>query len=670
MQRIVLVLLFLGLCTGCLAESASAQILRRQLQRIPAFPSQPGYRVGPALRQQPIIQGDGQAVGRVLNIIGMFTGAEDELKPVAVVSFSSFDEFRRVIQIVARQIRLDKGSLDEPVLLNMALNLYERVVGQGFDTSQPLGMVLQTDGILFYPIMFTPLNLNSNIGRSLQNRYAEKLPDGRTVIRQEVFRWPLGRLYVQEHNGWAFIAPENLLNSLPNDPTVLLQGLDKTALMAARFDLQNMPALSTRAALTLGEMNAVAQAETEIDKAFARLGIGYIRSLAEQADFLEYTFSYDEEVNDYVFTQTEIVKPNTERARLMQERRNAESSLHGFYHPEGAILASHLVMSLTQSQREQLEIILDEAIGQHLLTEEERKALRTPVVQAPQPLAGILPNNPLAGLLSQVSPAELQQILQPETQEIVEPALPDWVLSEDDFADTPADFTDEQKFEMLFRRIGAAYYWGLIGAVRSGQFDGASTWSQEHGILAAYNIVEGERFQKAFDTIFEEMQTNFPAWYEKNIQKDYAASEGFRLTSVVFRPGDFIKNPFLRSLTPPNLAQRESRLILGVRNDVVCLALGQGLQPEKVLVQAIGEMKESKPVDDLFFIYSAYELGQAFASAGQPGRFTRLKLAAADTNPLTRAYAFSQFTDTTKTITVRASGLLTPSLWRMREAMW
>jgi hypothetical protein len=393
----------------------------------------------------------------------------------------------------------------------------------------------------------------------------------------------------------------------------LLQGLDKTALMAARFDLQNMPALSTRAALTLGEMNAVAQAETEIDKAIARLGIGYMRSLAEQADFLEYTFSYDEKQNDYVFIQKEIVKPNTERAKFMQERRGATSPLHGFYNPNGAILASHFVMSLTQSQRTQLEIILDESIGKHLLNEDER-----------------------AG---------------------------------DFVADVPADLTDVQKFESLFRRIGATYYWGLIGAVRSGKFDGATTWSQEHGILAAYNITNGEQFQRVFDSIFEEMQKDFPGLYAKNVQKDYAESEGFRLTSITFRLGDFIKNPFIQSLTPPNLAARETRLILGVRDDAVCFAIGQGLQPEKVLVSAIAETKTTKPVDDVFFVYSAHELGQAFASAGRPDRFVRLKFAAADTNPLARASAYSQFTDTTKTITIRASGLLTPSLWRMRETM-
>ena len=665
MRRIVLILLFLGFFAGLLTEPVSAQLLRRQLERIPGFPSGPAYRVGPALRQQPIVQGDGRAVERVMNIVGLFTGAEGGLKPVIVVSFASFDEFRRVIQIVAQQIRLDQGSRDEPVLLNMALNLYERMVGQGFDTSQPLGIILQTDGVLFYPMVFTPLNLDSRMGQSLKNQYAERLPDGRTAIRQEFFRWPLGRLYVQEHNGWAFIAPESLLNTLPDDPTTLLQGLDQEALIAARFDLQNMPALSTRAALTLGEMNAVAQAETEIDKAVARLGVGYIRSLAEQADFLEYAFSYDEERNEYIFTQKEIVKPNTERARLMQERRNAESTLCGFYHPEGAILASHFVMTLTQSQRTQLEIILDEAIGKNLLTEEERKALRLLGANTPQPSPTIQPNNPLSGLLSQVSPEEQAQILQPETEAIIEQALPDLMLREEEME----NLTDAQKMEALFRRIGATYYWGLIGAVRSGKFDGASTWSQEHGILAAYNIVEGERFQRAFDSIFEEMQAKFPELYAKSVQKNYAESEGFRLTSVTFRLGDFIRNPFLQSITPPNLAQRETRLILGVRNDAVCLAVGQGLQPEEILLAAIAETKEAKPVDELFFIYSAYELGQAFALAGQPHRFARLRLAAANTNPHARAYAFSHFTDTTKTITIHASGLLTPSIWRIREAM-
>ena len=93
MQRTVFIILFFGLCFGLLAEAASAQLLRRQLQRIPAVPrwlslNEQGYQVGPAQRQGPIIQGDGRAGERVMNIIGLFTGANSELKPVAVVSGS------------------------------------------------------------------------------------------------------------------------------------------------------------------------------------------------------------------------------------------------------------------------------------------------------------------------------------------------------------------------------------------------------------------------------------------------------------------------------------------------------------------------------------------------------------------------------------------------------
>ncbi|MDR0520876.1 MAG: hypothetical protein LBH00_03375 [Planctomycetaceae bacterium] len=631
MQRIALTLFVFT----WIISTVSAQPGRRLLERIPPF-NQPNYRVGPGekpnkenresippAQEGRIVQRDGRALDRIFGIVQSVAGightdAKKELKPVVIISCTGFDEFKRVVQITAKQIRLDKGSDDEPVLLNLALGLYEKIAGRGFDTKQPLGIMLQTDGVLVYPLVFTPMNLNSELGKKFLHNYTEQLADGRTAIRQDVFRWALGRLYVQEHNGWVFIAAEPQLNALPDNPATLLQGLDRQYLLAARFDLQNLPPVSAQAALTFGEMTAVNQAETELDKAFARLSIGYLRSLAEQADMLEYTVSYDEPRNDYVFVQKEIVKPKTERAKLLQERRNAGSMLHGFYHPDGAILASHFVMPLTKTQQTQLEIILHEILGKKLSEEKTADGQQ-------QTAEGSLPDSP------------------PKT--------------------------DPQKLEHLFRQIGTAYYWALIGAIRSGQFDGATTISQEHGLLTAYKIAEGKRFQEAFDKIFEEMKTEFPDLYAKNVQKDFAESEGFRLTSVVFRAGDFIKNPLIKGVTPPKWANRETRLILGVRHDAVCFAVGQGIQPEKVLVEALMETKQQKPVQDLFFVYSAHELGKAMADQGAvPWLFRRLKSAALDTNPSAAAFAVTQFTDTSKTITLRISGLLTPSLWRASPA--
>ncbi|MDR1962640.1 MAG: hypothetical protein LBQ50_02555 [Planctomycetaceae bacterium] len=705
--RLTWVILCFVLLSFLLVETASAQFLRRQLRRIPGFPTaEPGYRVPdnrvpdnrvpdsrvPDSRGQqtaePLIQGDGRLLERVRNIVNLFTEGGAELKPVAIISFASFEEFKRVIQIVAKEIRLDKGSLEEPALLNAFLAVYGRIVGQGFDTKQPVGMILQTDGILYYPLLFTPLDLNSKLGQSLRNDYAEQLPDGRYAIRQDIFNWPLGRLYVQQHNGWLFIASEPQLRALPNNPTVLLQGLDRRHLIAARFELQNLPALSTRAALSFGEMNAVAQAETELEKAAARLGIGYLRSLAEQADFLEYTFSYDEERADYVIEQKEIVKPNTERALLLQERRNARSPFHAFYRPENAVLASHLVMNLTQLQSKELETIFDESLGKYLLTEEERQELKKrsvektpssrqrrrqpqvpsePVTETP-PLAvtdSVTDSSArLAQLLAQVplEQLDIDQKTPDETETFLE-EMPEIVLSK-----TPErDLTDVQKLEIIFRRIGVAYYWALIGAVRSGKFDSAVTCSFEHGTLGIYNLVEGEKFRESFDSIFADLEKEFPEVYARNIRKDYLESEGFLLTSISFRPGMFIKNQFLSWLIPPEYSERETRLILGVRNDALCFAVGSNDFPEQQLLGAIAGTTELLPVYDHFFTFSAYELGRAFAQSGRPDRLVPFKIVAANTNPNARADAVSKFTDTSKTLTLRISALLTPSIWRFRE---
>ncbi|MDR1268289.1 MAG: hypothetical protein LBK82_02080 [Planctomycetaceae bacterium] len=712
--RIVLCFVILSLLLPeLLTATVSAQFIRRQLRRIPGFPTaESGYRVGQQT-PEPLIQGDGRLLERVRNVVSLFTENGTELKSVAVVSFAGFDEFKRVLQITAKEIRLDKGSFEEPALLNAFLAVYGRIVGQGFDTSQPIGMILQTDGILYYPLFFTPLNLNSKLGQSLRNDYAEQLQDGRYALRQEIFNWPLGRLYVQQHNGWVFVAPEQQLKALPNDPTVLLQGLDRNHLIAAKFDLQNLPSLSTRAALTLGEMNAVAQAETELEKATARLGIGYLRSLAEQADFLEYTFSYDEEHADYVIEQKEIVKPNTERALLLQERRNAQSPFHAFYRPENAVLASHFVMNLTRSQSKELETILDESLGKKLLTEEERQELKKQLEekkqlprkrrdrQTPIPpetennsenkteketenksernLPNIVipdsitdPNERLAQLLAQIPPEQIEKAMLEETEaqldgntlsDIETEIMPDLVLSK-----TPeSNLTDVQKLEIIFRRIGVTYYWALIGAVRSGRFDGASTCSFEQGIIGIYNLAEGKKFRKSFDAVFSDIEKEFPNVYAQNIRKDYMKSEGFVLTSISFRPGMFIKNQFLSWLIPPEYSERETRLILGIRDDAVCFAVGSDDFPEQHLCEALAGTTKLLPVYDMFFTFSAYELGRAFAQSGRPDRLVPLKIVAANTNPNARAYAVSKFTETSKTLTLRISALLTPSLWRFRE---
>lgn len=686
LKRLFCALVLLSLFLS--SEYASGQVFRRQLQRFSGLVQQqnPGYHVAPPsdrpLLQEPLVQGDGRLLERVQNLVGGFTGqGTSELKPVAVISLASFEEYKRVLQTVAQKIRLDAGSGEEPALLNAFLNVYGTIVGRGFDTHQPMGLLLMTDGLLYYPLLFTPLSLESKLGQSMLNDYAELLPDGRYVLRREKIHWAFGQLYVQQKNGWVFIAAEKMLDTLPEDPTVLLQGMNRRHLLAAKFELHNLPVLPTRAALTLGEMSTVAQAESEFDKASARLSFAYLRSLAEQTDVLEHTLSYDDENNDYVLKQTESVKPNTERAVYMQQRREAASIFGGFYRPERAVAASHLVMDLTSVQRKELETLLDETIGKHLLTEEERRHQKEHQKDGRKPTENTVtrnsllpesedPRDKLAALLAAVPPEDFEQSA---VQEQITETQQDFFLSPVPQGTSQDTLDEPKKLQIVLRRIGAAYYWALITAVRSGHFDGASTWSAERGLIGAFRLTGGEHFgdsfNAAFDAIFAEVQEKFPDFYAKNIEKDFAESYGFRLTGINFNVGVLLEktitNPFLKSIIPAEWSQRNLRLILAVRNDALCYAVGEGAQADQQIAEALSRTEQARRVDDVFFVYSAYELGQAFAASGDPERFVRLKALAASADPKARAYAVTDFTDTTKTVTLRISALLTPSFWRL-----
>ncbi len=698
-----------------LADVATAQLFRRRPQRT----------------APPILRGDGRLLERVGNAVNLFTESGKELKPVAVFSVASFDEIKKTSLTVAEKIRLNRGSDEQPIFLDKVLKAFETVVAQGFGTSQPLGCILQTDGLIFYPILFTPLKLDGEVGQTILPRIAEPLKDGRYALKKEVFAWPFGQLYVQQHGDWVFIAMEQQLSKLPDDPTALLQGLDKNCLAAARFDLFNMPKLPTKAALAVGEMNGVAQAKSTLEKAWVRLGIGYLRSLAEQADFLEYTLAYDDENNDFVVTQRETVRPKTERYRLLQARREAESEFHGFYHPDRAILAAHLVMPLTKSQREQLEIILDETVGAVLLTEEERDALQgkktaqatgisTPRLAPPEPTEStpptpqVLPafegnaSDRLAALLAQSPPESmnppteddqpepakpLREFTAPALEtvptpagdasvrlaELLAPSATERPPTEDDqpepisqpeLANPPKEpLNDAQKLRVIVRSIAKCYYYALLASVRNGYLDGATTLSQEHGLIGVYNIIGGTTFRNSFDDLLAGLAEHYPDVFDAAVRKDYAEAAGFSLTSISIRPDDLFANaPWIQAI-PPNVRQRETTILLGVREDAICYAVGPADQVEDRLLDAVFATNEKKQINDLFFIFSVDELGQAIADSGDPNRLPLLKSVLADGNPAARAYAVSHFTDTTKTLTLRISGLMTPSLWRLRDGI-
>jgi hypothetical protein len=601
------------------------------------------------------------------------------LKPVAIISLASFSEFKQVAQTVAGRIRESENSTEEPAVLNSFLAFYETLVKNGFDTEQPAGFILQTDGLLYYPMFFTPLNLDSNYGKNLQERYTETTSDGRTVLKTGIIPYPFGTLYVRQYNGWVFIATERQLNSLPDAPSVLLEGLGKEKLLAARFYLDNLPKLTTGTALAFAEMQAVQKAQNEAEKATARLFISYLRALAEQASFLEYSLYYDAKEGDYVIQQKETVKPGTEQAKLLAERRNAASPLHGFYYPENAALAGHFCMPLTKAQRVNLEALLKETLGKQVLTDDEQKVMYAPAAQTEDKKQEPVqkkeeqkdaeqkdtPQKDHRDILAELLAKEHSE--EQESADIEEKPAP---LPELELITLPkTELTKQQKTEIILRRLAACYYWGLLGSVRSGKFDAAFTVSQEHGVLGGFTV-EDERFHKTLDEVFAEIAVQFPDVYQQTINKDYDNINGFKLTKISFVLSDLLRESPLWFLFPSDNNREPITVILGVHQKMVCFAVSRSGTSEQELTTATLASEKSLPVYDVFFVYSAYEIGQMLANAENSERLRRLKQVFANRHPEANAYADVQWFKTEKNltgkvITLRISDLLTPSFWRL-----
>ena len=174
------------------ADIVSAQGGRRNVGRPSAstppqapLTPRPGPPIGP---REPLYQGDGRLMERVFNLVNVATSGSTPFKPVAVFYLTNVDECKQTAQVVAEKVRRSKGDTGGPVFLDTLLAAFDRFADNGFDTRQPFGYVLFTDGITFYPLVFMPLDLTSQVGQSVLNHIAQRLPDGRDVLRPEVYR--------------------------------------------------------------------------------------------------------------------------------------------------------------------------------------------------------------------------------------------------------------------------------------------------------------------------------------------------------------------------------------------------------------------------------------------------------------------------------------------------
>jgi hypothetical protein len=171
-----------------------------------------------------------------LGVWGLPTShAQAAPKPLAVVSFSGYDELMGDIDYVGKLA--DNANMAQN--LEGMLGFFTRGRGlAGLDKSRPWGAVVQIDGDDFSGCVFIPV---TDLGALME--VAKQFANG---VEQDGDLWTVemddDTLYVKQKGAWAFAANrEDMLDKLPGDPMKIIGDLNQQYDVAVRLFVDNVP---------------------------------------------------------------------------------------------------------------------------------------------------------------------------------------------------------------------------------------------------------------------------------------------------------------------------------------------------------------------------------------------------------------------------------------------
>ena len=311
--------------------------------------------------------------------------AQQELKPVVVVSISGYDELMADIEYIGKLG--DKPGVTKQ--LEMLLTMMTQGKGlAGLDKAKPWGVLLQTDGQGFPVTGLIPVtDLKAFLG-ALAGQFGEPRDAGDGVFEISVGEMPL---FVQEKAGWAFIAQTaEALKSAPADPAKLLAGLADKYDVAVNVSVQNIPEQYRQMATGLLQMGAEAGLEQEpgetderyaARKRLAQESLEQVIRAINELDTVLVGLSIDRQTKTASLELTVTAVAGTETAKDLAQASDLTSDFAGFELP-GAAVVAQLAGKLSDSDVTQMLSTLSsiranavrELGNQGLPEEQEKKA--------------------------------------------------------------------------------------------------------------------------------------------------------------------------------------------------------------------------------------------------------------------------------------------------------
>ncbi len=282
--------------------------------------------------------------------------AQQESKPLVVVSFAGYDEFKSDLTYLGKL----GGNPQIADGLEGLLGIFTGGQGlAGIDKARPWGAAVTTDGFQFSTLAFLPVtDLDQLLGTL--GMFVEPKDAGDGIKEIQVGENPL---YVKGQGSWAFLARDTLtLGTLPDDPGKFLQGLDKDYDLAVRAYMSNVPDVFKQMGidqLKIGVEQGLQPEEDETDEEFqtrvtvTKQQVDAMITMINDLNEFTVGWSIDQTNGQTYLDFGATALPDTKTAAKFAQLSGLTSNFAGFLRDD-SMFTMHMTQTIAQDDIDQL----------------------------------------------------------------------------------------------------------------------------------------------------------------------------------------------------------------------------------------------------------------------------------------------------------------------------
>lgn len=269
---------------------------------------------------------------------GSAQAQSSKAKPIAIVTLNSVNNLLEDVNFI--------GSLAGQPRMADQIRPFVGMM-QGLDNDQPIGLVIQSDGVSPGGAICIPVTDFKMLVGGLQmfGVTSEDGPDGTVQINAQ------GQtLFAKEANGWAFISMmPQMLENLPADPGELFGTLTKEYDLGIRLHVQNIPEALKQMALSqlesgmqagMKKLDSESDDQYEARKAMAEVQVDQLKQAAEELDELTLGIAIDGEQQRTFIDVVYTAIAGSNLAEKFALNSNPKTDFAGFYQPDAAMMVT------------------------------------------------------------------------------------------------------------------------------------------------------------------------------------------------------------------------------------------------------------------------------------------------------------------------------------------